>query len=61
MTTLSWSRASIEEIYSYPVEISAFDDTSEQRRLIVDKQLLGFSITTPALTKKSVFSISYLP
>ncbi len=51
MATFSLPRESIEESFGYPVLTSRFEGQTEQRRLKSTKKLIGFRITSPALTE----------
>lgn len=56
MSDFSLVRESIEEIIDYDVQVLEFENSSEQRRLINPNKVIGFSITTPDLTKTQMQS-----
>jgi len=50
MADFALARESIEEMYDWPVLISDSESRAEQRRLITGKPVIGFRISSPALT-----------
>ena len=54
MSDFELARESIEETFDYNVLIGKFENNYEQRRLKTPEKLLGFKITTPALTKSEM-------
>jgi hypothetical protein len=51
MSDFEPTRESIQEILNFDVLISKFENNTEQRRLKNENKVVGFKITTPALTK----------
>lgn len=46
-----------EEVTEYPVQVSEFEEQSEQRRLITSKRLVGFRVKLPNMTLADALSI----
>jgi len=51
MAELNPTREETEEIYSYNVLVSRFEDESEQRRAVSTNGLIGLRIRSPNLTR----------
>ena len=52
MADFDFRRFSIEEVYDFPVAITTFEDGgTEQRRLISNRELIGFQVKTPPMTQ----------
>ena len=49
-STWPYEPASIERVVGYPVNISTFTNQSEQRTVIVNKEIIKYRYTSPKLT-----------
>lgn len=50
MSEFELARESCEEVISFPVIVSEFENDVEQRRLMHNNQIIGFKVTSPVLT-----------